>query len=184
MGVSRFALPDVRSVHWSISELKSAPAKKSRQLDEDLRHVLAPDGMALRQVAAKRMWRHKGQLHPDRPSPRIQYLKQSSISNPFLAAAEHRINLLNRLVQNAHKGQCGAQDVSSTVHESKRVPTWALVPDSMVDRCGRLDHVHVTSTDFGLRSRSTDTRHSYRLPSYSSTKFPLFAFGSLICPTR
>src|ERR1035438_7998071 len=90
-------------VHWSISELKSAPPKESCQLDVNLRHALVLDGMALRHVAAKRVWRYKAQFQTYRRSPRIQHLKQPPIGNPLLAARKDCLNILNRLVQDAHK---------------------------------------------------------------------------------
>ena len=40
-------------------------------------------------------------------------------------------------------------------------------------------HVHVTSAFFAPRTRSRTTRHSYLLPSHSSSNSPVFLFGSV-----
>src|ERR1035437_6469279 len=95
-----------------MSKLKSAPPQEFCQLNVNLRHAFAPDGMALRHVAAKRVWRHKFQLQTHRRSPRIQHLKPSPIGNPLFAARKNRLNILNRLVQYAHKNQWGTPYVT------------------------------------------------------------------------
>jgi len=85
-------------VHRSVSKLKSTLAKESRQLDVNLGHALAPDRMALRHVAAKRVRWHKAQLQTYWRRTRFQHLEQTSIGDSFFAARKDRLNLLNRLV--------------------------------------------------------------------------------------
>jgi len=92
-------------VYPSTSKLKSTPPKEPRQLDINLRHALAADGMARGHVAAKRVWGHKGQLQTHRRRSRIKHLKQSTIFDPFPAAREERLNLLKRLMYDPHKNE-------------------------------------------------------------------------------
>jgi len=88
-----------------MSKLKPARLQESGQLDVNLRDALTSDGMVLRHVAAKRVWRHKYQLQTNRGRTRIQHLKASMIDNPLLTAWKDRLNDFNRLVQDSHKGQ-------------------------------------------------------------------------------
>jgi hypothetical protein len=95
-------------VHWlSTSKLKTGPPQESRQLDVNLRQALAPNGMTLRHVAAERVGRHKFQLQTYGRGSRIQHPEQPPVGNSLPASRKDRLNMLNGLVQDAHKKHWG-----------------------------------------------------------------------------